>query len=77
MLDSVIRGNKKCYPQALLEECNCEIKNNKMESFINDYFDTISSDESDNESDSEPDSVPDSELDNDPDNESDHDESND
>ena len=26
MLDSVIRVNKKCYPQAVLEECKCEIK---------------------------------------------------
>ena len=27
MLDSVIRANKKYYPQTLLEECKYEIKN--------------------------------------------------
>ena len=33
MLDSVIRINKKYYPQTLLEECKYEIKKNKMESY--------------------------------------------
>ena len=33
MLDSVIRANKKHYPQTLLEECKYEIKNTKMESY--------------------------------------------
>ena len=28
MLDSVIRVNKKCYPQTLLEKCKYEIKKN-------------------------------------------------
>ena len=51
MLDSVIRTNKKYYPQILLEECKCQIKKNKMENFINDDLDPSSSDESDNESD--------------------------
>ena len=27
MLDSVIRANKKYYPQVILEECKYEIKN--------------------------------------------------
>ena len=31
MLDSVIRGYKKSYPQTLLEECKCEKRKNKME----------------------------------------------
>ena len=31
MLDSVIRANKKYYPQTLLEECKYEITKNKME----------------------------------------------
>ena len=53
MLDSVIRANKKYYPQILLEECKYEITKNKMENFINDDFDLSSSDESDNESDNE------------------------
>ena len=52
VLDSVIRVNKKCYPQTLLEECKYEIiKKNKMENLINDDLDPSSSDESDSESD--------------------------
>ena len=35
MLDSVIRANKKYYPQTLLEECKFQMKNNKMENLIN------------------------------------------
>ena len=31
MLDSVIRVNKKYYPQTLLDECKYKIKKNKME----------------------------------------------
>ena len=50
MLDSVIRVNKKYYPQTLLEECKYTIKNNKMENLINDDLDPSSSNESDNES---------------------------
>ena len=47
MLESVIRANKKHYPQTLLEECNYEITKNKTES-LNDSLDLSSSD---NESD--------------------------
>ena len=36
MFDSVIRANKKHYPQTLLEQCKYEIKKNKMENLIND-----------------------------------------
>ena len=50
-LDSVIRANKKYYPQTLLEECKYEIKKNKMENLINDDLDLNSSDECDNKSD--------------------------
>ena len=53
MLDSVIRANKKYYPQTLLEMCKYEIIKNKMENLINDDLDLSSSDESDNESDNE------------------------
>ena len=53
MLDSVIRVNKKYYPQRLLEECKCVIRKNKMENLINN--DLSSFDESDNESDNESD----------------------
>ena len=59
MLDSVIRVNKKYYPQTLLEECKYVIRKNKMESLINDDLD-----ESDNESDNESDIESDSESDN-------------
>ena len=56
MLDSVIRVNKKYYPQTLLEECKYKIKKNKMENLINDDLDLSSCDnESNNESDNESD----------------------
>ena len=51
MLDSVIRANKRYYPQILLVECKYEIKKTKMGNLINDDLDPSSSDESDNESD--------------------------
>ena len=51
ILDSVIRVSEKYYPQTLLEQCKCEIKNTKMENLINDGLYLISSDdETDNES---------------------------
>ena len=53
ILDSVIRVNKKYYPQTLLEECKCAIKNNKMENLINHNLTLSSSDDSDSESDNE------------------------
>ena len=34
MLDSVIRVNKKYYPQTLLEECKYVIRKNKMENLL-------------------------------------------
>ena len=49
MIDSVIRVNKKYYPQTLSEECIYVIGKNKMKSLINDDLDLSSSDESDNE----------------------------
>ena len=58
ILESVIRANKKCYPQTLLVECKYLIRKNKMGNFVND--DLSSSDESDNESDNEVDSEVDS-----------------
>ena len=52
MLDSVIRVNKKFYPQTLLKESKYEIEKNKKKNFVNDDFDSSSSDtKSDNESD--------------------------
>ena len=35
-LDSVVRVNKKYYPQTLLEECKYKIRKNKRENLIND-----------------------------------------
>ena len=55
MLDSVIRVNKKHYPQTLLEECKYVIRKNKMEKLIHGDLDLSSSDESDNEGDNESD----------------------
>ena len=52
MLDSVIRVNKKYYPQTLLEECKYVIRKNEMENLINDDLYLSSSDtESDNDTD--------------------------
>ena len=54
MLDSVIRVNKKYYPEALLEECKCERKKYKMENLINHDLDlSLPDNESNNESDNE------------------------
>ena len=62
MLDSVVRVNKKYYPQTLLEECKYTIKKIKMENLINDDLDQSSSDnESDSDSDNETDNGYDSE----------------
>ena len=55
MLDSVIRVNKKYYPQTLLEQSKYVARKNKLENHINDDLDLSSSDESDNESDNESD----------------------
>ena len=55
MLDSVIRVNKKYYPQTLLDECKYVIRKNKMENLINNDLTLNSSDEGDNESDNKSD----------------------
>ena len=55
VLDSVIRVNKKCYPQKFLEECKYVIRKNRMEILISDDLNLSSSDESDSESDSKSD----------------------
>ena len=64
MLDSVIRVNKKYYPQTLLEECKYVIRKNKMENLIDDDLDLSSSDESDNATNNETDNESDSDTDN-------------
>ena len=70
MLDSVIKANKKYYPQTLLEECKYEPKKIKIENFIDDDLEKSSSDESGSESDN------DSNDETKSDDEKDHDESN-
>ena len=48
VLDSVIRVNKKYYPQTFWEEFKYVIRKNKMENLINDDLDLSLSDKSDN-----------------------------
>ena len=75
MLDSVIRVNKKYYPETLLEKCKYVIRKNKMENLINNDLSLSSSDESDNESDNKSDNESD-ESDNESDNEYDNESNN-
>ena len=52
LLDSIfIDLEKKYYPQILLEECKCAVKNNKTVNTINEDLELSESDESDHESD--------------------------
>ena len=44
MLESVVRVNKKYYPQTLLEECKYVIKKIKTENLINGDLEPSSSD---------------------------------
>ena len=54
MLDSVIKANKKYYPQTLLEECKYALpKKIKMESLIDDDLEKRLSDQSGSESDND------------------------
>ena len=49
MLDSVIKANKKYYPQTLLEECKYEQERIKIENLTDDGLEKSESYESDNE----------------------------
>ena len=49
MLDSVIKANKRYYPQILLEECKYKITRNKVENIYNDDLDSSLSDSSETE----------------------------
>ena len=52
LLDSIfIDLKKKYYPQILLEECKCAVKNDKTVNTINEDLELSESDESDRESD--------------------------
>ena len=52
LLDSIfIDLEKKYYPQILLEECKCAVKNDKTVNTVNEDLELSESDESDRESD--------------------------
>ena len=53
MVDSVIKAQKKYYPQTLLEECRYEQERIKMENLIDDDLEKSESDESDSDSNDE------------------------
>ena len=53
ILDSVIRPNKKYYPQTLLKECKYRVRKNKRYNFINDNLELDTDSESYNELDCE------------------------
>ena len=50
MLDSVVKGKKKYYPQTLLKKCKYELKKIKKENLIDDELEKSSSDKPDNDS---------------------------
>ena len=52
ILDSIIKVNKKYYPQTLLEECKYEIKKNRRHNLISDNLELDTDSESYNESES-------------------------
>ena len=53
MIDSVIRANKKYYPQKLLEECKYIQENIKIENYTNEDWDDSSNDETESDIDNE------------------------
>ena len=67
MLNSIVKVEKKYYPQAFLKECKYEMKKTKVENLINDDLEKSSSDESGDESDndSNDETESDNEIDND------------
>ena len=50
MIDSVIKANKKYYPQALLEECKYILEKIKIENYI---YENLEKSESDSDSNNE------------------------
>ena len=44
MIDSVIKGNKKYYPQTLLEKCKFIQENIKIENYVNEDLENSESD---------------------------------
>ena len=76
-IDSVIRMDKKNYPQVYLEECKYKIKKIQMSTFINTELGSDSESDSDDKLKSDFDNDSDNDPDNDPDNDSDNDSNND
>ena len=64
MLDSVIRVNKKYYPQTLLEERKYEIRKTKMDNFVNEDLEPSSSDNATDSESNDTDNKSDQETDN-------------
>ena len=61
MIDSVIKANKKYYPQKLLEECKYIQEKIKIENYINE---DLENSDSDSESDSDSNNETESDIDN-------------
>ena len=61
MIDSVIKANKKYYPQTLLEECKYIQKKIKIENYINE---DLENSDSDSDSDSDSNNETESDIDN-------------
>ena len=78
-IDSVMKMNKKYFPQIYLEECKYKIKKTQMSRFINAELDldSESDSESDDDSDNDSDTDSDTDSDNDSDTDSDTDSDND
>ena len=76
-IDSVMRMEKKNYPQVYLEECKYKIKKIQMSTFINTELGSDSESDSDDKLKSDFDNDSDNDPDNDPDNDSDNDSNND
>ena len=57
MIDSVIRVNKKYYPQTLLEECKYIQEKIKIENYVNEDLEDSESDSDNNETESDIDNV--------------------
>ena len=64
MIDSVIKANKKYYPQTLLEECKYTQEKIKIENYINEDSEDSESDTEDSESDSDTNNETESDIDN-------------
>ena len=52
-IDSVIKANKKYYPQTLLEECNYVQEKIKTENYIDEEVDSDSNDETESDTDND------------------------